>query len=77
MYHILIEWDGNANAERVLIGDENGEIITTLPGRVEAVGWLVNAGCCPGAAKQLIGAIQGVLYEIASPDGTTSEEIPA
>jgi len=54
----------------VQVTDETFRLLLEIDGRKPAVSWLIDQGCCPGAAAMLHDSVYGQVYNINSPAPT-------
>jgi len=63
--------------DRVYIARPGSALRLDLAGRRSAIHWLMNQGCCPGAATMLLDADYGPVYTIAEPHDLAGPHAPA
>lgn len=68
MLYVLIRPSQTKAPERVHIARCGGGLRLDLAGRSSAVDWLMDQGCCPGAAHMLYDALPWQPYTISEPD---------
>jgi len=64
MFFLRIIPTPDAGLDSVQICDETFRLLLEIDGRKPAVGWLVDQGCCPGAAAMLHDCAYGQIYNI-------------
>ena len=67
MFYLQIVPPLGGGLDRVQVTDETFRLLLEIDGRKPAVGWLVDQGCCPGAAGMLFDCDYGQVYNINSP----------
>ena len=70
MFFVRIIPRQGGGLDQVQVTDETFRFLFEIEGRKPAVNWLVEKGCCPGAAAMLHDCIYGRVYNINSPAST-------
>ena len=67
MFFLRIVQAPAVGPDRVQVTDETFRFLLEIDGRKPAIGWLVDHGCCPGAAAMLYDCAYDQIYNINSP----------
>lgn len=69
MFFIRVIPRPGGGLDQVQVTDETFRFLYEIDGRKPAINWLIEKGCCPGAAACIFDCTYGQVYNINSPAG--------